>query len=532
MSATDFSDQFRTCQTTGLKVHRPAQRLIWINAVSAVVFLLIGGVMAILIALTKWQAIHLLEQDLFYRFVTAHGTNMLVFWIVFFEMAGLIFGSAVVLGSRFPGIAFGWFNWGLMITGAVMVNVMMFTGKADVMFTAYPPLKAHPLFYLGIILFAVGALLYCFQFLYALVIAKKEGWHKGSLPLFTFGLLTAAIIAIWTLLSGAIAFVPTFLWSLPKTIIPDGSFLRINQVDPEFFRIAFWGFGHSAQQINLAATVAIWYLLAHLTTGAKPVNQKMCRIAFVLYLLGINLGSVHHNLVDPGLSATYRIFNTSYLFYAAVIGSLIHAFSLPAAVETAQRSKGLTRGLFEWLTKAPWSHPGFSGFALSFVIFGFLGGVTGVILSVEQLNMVSHNTLRVPGHFHMTVVGGTTLAFMALTYYVIPLVLQRKLIGEKLAVYQTYIFAVGITIVSAGMTFAGIMGAPRRHYDIEMSNAVFQFPYATAIKPMLSLVGIGAIIAATGLFIFIGIAVLSVFFGEKIEPKVEKHVPPHAAGAA
>ena len=37
------------------------------------------------------------------------------------------------------------------------------------------------------------------------------------------------------------------------------------------------------------------------------------------------------------------------------------------------------------------------------VIFGFFGGVTGIILSVEQLNMLSHNNLRVPGHFHMTV---------------------------------------------------------------------------------------------------------------------------------
>jgi cytochrome c oxidase subunit 1 len=50
--------------------------------------------------------------------------------------------------------------------------------------------------------------------------------------------------------------------------------------------------------------------------------------------------------------------------------------------------------------------------------------------------MLSHNNLRVPGHFHMTVVGGTSLAFMAVTYYILPLVLQRKLIGEKWAKYQ------------------------------------------------------------------------------------------------
>lgn len=518
MSITDITNQFRTCPTTGLKVHMPAQRLIWINAVSAVVFLLVGGILALLIALTRWPAVHLLPQDLFYRFVTAHGINMLVFWIVFFEMAGVIFAAQTILGSRYPGIKFGWFNYILMITGAIMVEVMVFSGKADVMFTAYPPLKAHPLFYLGIILFAVGALLNCFQFIYALIIAKREGWHKGSLPLFTFGILVAVVIAIFTLVSGAAAFIPTFLWSIGI----------IDRVDPEYFRISFWGFGHSAQQLNLAAMVSIWYLLANLTTGAKPVNQKMCRWAFVLYLLGINLGSIHHNLVDPGLSATYRIFNTSYLFYAATIGSMIHAFSIPAAVETAQRAKGFTRGLFQWLTNAPWGQPGFSGMALSMVIFGFFGGVTGIILSVEQLNMLSHNNLRVPGHFHMTVVGGTTLAFMALTYYVIPLVLQRKLIGEKLAKYQPYVFGFGVMLFATGMHFAGVMGAPRRHWDVTFQNAVIQVPFDPAMYTMLALVGIGAIMAFTGLLMFIYVAVLSVFFGEKIPSKIEPYSPQHA----
>ena len=50
---------------------------------------LIGGVMALLIALTRWPAVHLLPQDLFYRFITAHGLNMLVFWIVFLRTIGV-----------------------------------------------------------------------------------------------------------------------------------------------------------------------------------------------------------------------------------------------------------------------------------------------------------------------------------------------------------------------------------------------------------------------------------------------------------
>ena len=46
-----------------------------------------------------------------------------------------------------------------MVAGALMVEWMIWTGKADVLFTSYVPLRADPLYYLGIILFAVGALL-------------------------------------------------------------------------------------------------------------------------------------------------------------------------------------------------------------------------------------------------------------------------------------------------------------------------------------------------------------------------------------
>ena len=71
--------------------------------------------------------------------------------------------------------------------------------------------------------------------------------------------------------------------------------------DAAVYRNFFWGFGHPAQQINLAAMVAIWYALAQITTGAVPVNEKLLAAgAFILYLFFINLGSAHHLLVDPG----------------------------------------------------------------------------------------------------------------------------------------------------------------------------------------------------------------------------------------
>jgi cytochrome c oxidase subunit 1 len=499
----------------------PAERLIYWNAVLAVVFLLIGTSMAILIALTRWPAVHLLPADLFYRFLTAHGLNMLVFWIVFFEIAGIYFASTVVLNNRLPAPGFAWFNMILMAGGAILVDVMVFTGQADVLFTSYVPLKAVHWYYLGIIIFAVGTILACCHFVATLVIGRKEGYYGGSLPLFSYGIFIAVCLALFTLLAGALTYIPVWIWASGL-----GEVLGVfKTIDPQLYRLGFWGFGHSAQQINLAAMVSIWYLLGTLTVGSKPVNEKFSRIAFMLYLFGINIGSVHHLLVDPGVSNSFRIFNTSYLMYAATIGSLIHAFSIPASIEVAQRAKGFNNGLFEWLAKAPWKEPGFAGLAWSMVIFGFGGGTTGVTQGVEQINMMVHNTLRMPGHFHATVVGGTTLAFMAVTYYILPLVLRREVIGKSLAVWQIHLFGLGVTIFSTAMSFAGILGVPRRHWDITFSGALFQAPFSATATTMLGIVGIGAVLAFTSALTFCLIAALTAFFGKVTPANMEPHHP-------
>src|SRR3974390_3736078 len=87
--------EFRTCQYTGLKVDAAAQALIKANAVAAIVFLAIGGLMGLLVALTRWPAVHLLPGEWVYLVLTGHGANVLLFWIIFFEIAILYFASAI-----------------------------------------------------------------------------------------------------------------------------------------------------------------------------------------------------------------------------------------------------------------------------------------------------------------------------------------------------------------------------------------------------------------------------------------------------
>jgi cytochrome c oxidase subunit 1 len=284
------------------------------------------------------------------------------------------------------------------------------------MFTSYVPMMAEPPFYLGIILFAVGALIGCFVFFGTLVVAKQERTYEGSIPLVTFGALTAAIIAVFTIASGAIILIPTLLWSLGF----------VSHIDPLVYKTIWWGMGHSSQQINVSAHVAVWYAIAAMVFGAKPLSEKVSRMAFLMYILFLQIASAHHMLVEPGFSSEWKIFNTSYAMYLAVLGSMVHGMTVPGSIEAAQRARGLTKGLFEWLRKAPWSNPAFAGMFMSLVFFGFIGGISGVVMGTEQINLIMHNTLYVPGHFHGTVVAGTTLAFMAITYLLVRLRHRRS----------------------------------------------------------------------------------------------------------
>jgi cytochrome c oxidase subunit 1 len=517
--------EFRTCPTTGLKVDLNAEKLIKANAVAAVIFLAIGGLFGLLVALTRWPEVHLLPADWFYLALTAHGLDVLLVWIIFFEMAVLYFASAILLNSRIAAPRWAWTGFGLMLVGALITNIVVLQGGSSVMFTSYVPLKAEPGFYLGIILFAVGALIGCFVFFGTLVVARRERTYQGSIPLVTFGALTAAIIAVFTIASGAIILIPTLLWSVGL----------VSNIDPLLYKTIWWAMGHSSQQINVSAHVAIWYAIAAITFGARPLSEKVSRTAFLMYILFLQIASAHHMLVEPGFSSEWKIFNTSYAMYLAVLGSMVHGMTVPGSIEAAQRARGLTKGMFEWLRKAPWGNPAFAGMFMSLVFFGFIGGISGVVMGTEQINLIMHNTLYVPGHFHGTVVAGTTLAFMAITYYLVPLVFRREIKFMALAKLQPYLFGIGAAGISVFMMGAGTLGVSRRHWDMQFADAILPFDYPSAAFLMMGLNGMFAVLAALGGIAFIVVVVSSVFFGRKLgkdEKPSYPDVPPQAAVVA
>ncbi len=81
------------------------------------------------------------------------------------------------------------------------------------------------------------------------------------------------------------------------------------------------------------------------------------------------------------------------------------------------------------------------------------------------------------GHFHATVVIGTTLAFMAITYFLIPTLFNREMILPGFAKWQPYLFGFGMALVCLALMGAGTLGVPRRHWDISFAGAGQPYEY-------------------------------------------------------
>jgi cytochrome c oxidase subunit 1 len=132
------------------------------------------------------------------------------------------------------------------------------------------------------------------------------------------------------------------------------------------------------------------------------------------------------------------------------------------------------------------------------------------------------------------------MAFMGATYYLIPLIFRRKVAFWRMARLQPYLFAGGMLIFTLSMTFAGSFGVPRRHWDISFSQAPFDVQFNPIVDLVLAVVAMGGLLAATGAFLFVAIAVTSVFFGQRLDgvvggvavagvPAGLTHPPVHAA---
>ncbi|NOQ69011.1 MAG: cytochrome C oxidase subunit I, partial [Gammaproteobacteria bacterium] len=88
------------------------------------------------------------SPELYFASVSTHGVLMGFVLTTFFAVGFGYYIATTSLKQDVWNKPFAWFGFWLSLSGVLMAAVPLLTGNASVLYTFYPPLMAHPAFYI------------------------------------------------------------------------------------------------------------------------------------------------------------------------------------------------------------------------------------------------------------------------------------------------------------------------------------------------------------------------------------------------
>ncbi|MBV0902992.1 b(o/a)3-type cytochrome-c oxidase subunit 1 [Haloarcula salina] len=487
--------------------------------------LLIGAVLGIVQALHRTNVFRgVVSSTDYYSVLTGHGVLLALFFTIFFLTGIFTWGTTKSLERRLPSSRFSLAWFALMLSGAVMTATAIFGGlvgqvpfEADVMYTFYAPLEAHPLFYAGLAAFLVGTWLAGADWFRTYYRWRRDNPDE-RIPLQTFMVLTTMLM--WYIATLGVA-VEVLVFLLPLSLG------LIESVDPLLTRTLFWFFGHPVVYFWLMPAYFAWYTVLPKLSGGRLFSDPLARVVFVLFLILSTPVGFHHQYADPGVPEGFKFVamtNTMFL----LLPSFLTAFTVVASMEYGARQRGGT-GRLGWLKALPWENPAFAGMALAGLMFA-AGGFSGIVNAGMNINSLVHNTLWVPGHFHLTVGTASALTMMAVSYWLYPQLTGKRLQFYGLAQVQPYVWFIGMGLMSNAMHRAGLAGVPRRTAEPQYQQVSFDALLGSVAEMRLQ-IAVGAVLLTVGALLFVTVMV-GTWLAERGRGRlrVDSHLPAPISG--
>jgi len=450
----------------------------------------------------------------YYQGLTLHGV---INAVVFTTMVIVAFGNAVFLYYLKKPLrpAVQWVSFLLMVVGTLMAAWAMFAGKANVLYTFYLPLIAHPAFYIGAALLLVGSIVPLFFDWAPNYIAWRKEHPGEKVPLAVFGVLVNHIM--WVIMLVPVVITVVF------QMIPLSLGLT-HEENVSLSRTLFWAFGHPLVYFWLLPAYTMLYtILPKIVTGeGKLYSDSAARLGFLLFVLFSFPVGLHHQYTEPAVTNNYKLIHALFTFSVA-IPSMLTAFTVAASLEYSIKSKypEVRNSLFYWWTKIPYISLEGDKWLVSYFMAGlflfFVGGITGIVNASYNVNLVVHNTSFVPGHFHTTVGGLVTLSFLGISLYMVSKLMGKDIRFKGLAVLAPWLWWQGMLIFEYAMSVAGLHGFPRR------TNAGISYlnPDSPLYRP--EWVGYAELSAFAAFIIVLGFIFWAIsFFGTILSPKVRE----------
>jgi len=415
------------------------------------VSLVAAGVFSILLVMARTPVVQELIPliDFFRVALVVHVTLSVLIWLLSISAA---FWS---LGATTEQPWWDRISFSLAAIGTLVIIVCPFLGAGDPLMNNYVPILRHPLFYWGLGLFAIGIFSHLVR---ALLGRPRIAARLDGTAALQFG------ITLSTLLTGFSIIAVFASWrGLPAEM--DGQI---------YFEFLFWGGGHVIQFSYTLLMMIAWVVLAFASGGRFELTPRLTLVFLVFLALPVITVPFLY-LAHDVVSAGHRIAFTELMKYGG-LSCLPLGLAVAASLWRADKPEGEGR----YLRAALISSLGL------FAVGGFLG------FMIAGLDIV------IPAHYHGATVG-VTIAFMGLTYYLLPRLGFGEL-PERMAIWQPYIYGGGQFMHIVGLAWSGGYGVQRK------TAGAAQGLDGIGQTAGMGLMGLGGLVSVIGGLLFLIVA--------------------------
>ena len=408
--------------------------------------LVIGGLFTILVVLsrTPYFASIIPWVNFFHTALVVHVDLTVLVW--FLAFTGVLWSYN---NSR-RCLNCGWIALILAVLGTFIIVVSPFTGESYPLMNNYVPVLQSQTFFVGLGIFGIG---FCVLILRSFITLLTENSEQSGEAVLRFGLFSAVLASFFAV--GAL-------------------FLSYLGIDEGFEGLAyydrlFWGSGHIIQFSHTQLMLVAWLWLASVSGASLRISA---RVAFLLFALGLS-----PVLMAPVIYLVTEVSSGNHLFWFIQLMKYGGALAaLPIGIAT-------TFAIIEKRQATPGFEIERNALLFSILLFG-IGGSIGFL--------IKGSNVTIPAHYHGSIVG-VTLAFMGMTYHLLPKLGFQKITG-RMARLQPGIYGVGQLMHITGLAWSGGYGVQRK-----TSGGLDQIEQVAG----MGLMGLGGLVSIIGGVIFL-----------------------------
>jgi cytochrome c oxidase subunit 1 len=449
--------------------------------ITALVFLLVGGLEALLIRVQlAGPNLQVIDAETYNQLFTMHATTMIFLAIMPMSVAFANYLIPLMIGARdvaFPRLnAFGYFTF---VAGGILLNSSWllggapnagWVGYANLTSRQFNPGMGIDFWILGLQILGISSTTGALNFLVTIVNLRAPGMGMMRLPVFAWMTLVTSVLI---LLAFPVITVALLLLLLDR-LVGTTFFAVASGGMPILWQHLFWVFGHPEVYIIILPAMGI-------VSEILPTFARQPLFGYPLVVLsGAAIGFMgftvwSHHMFTTGLGP---IANAAFALTTMAI-------AVPTGIKIFNWIGTLWGGSIRLYTPML--------YALGFIAMFMIGGFSGIMHSAAAADTQQHDSYFVVAHLHYVLIGGTLFALLGGIAYWFPKVTGRRLV-ESWGTGVFWLFFTGFNLTFFPMHFLGLNGMPRRIYT-------YGTEMGWALLNAVATIGAFVLAIAVGLFV-------------------------------